>query len=404
MAGMRALAVVLLVAGCTPIERAFHCTSSAQCVNAGAQGTCEPTGWCSFPDPVCMVSGRRYGTLVGDGLASQCVNQEVPVGCVSAMALGDAHGCALIDGGVQCWGKNDHGQLGNGTTNDAAAAGAVLDDHGAPLMNLTAVATGAAHSCALTPNQTIVCWGDDSSGQLGLGGSAAANPVPSPAAITTVVAIAAGAHHTCVALMSGAVWCWGANDAGQLGSTPPTGSNMPVEVVRAGLALDAVGVTAGATHSCALLRDHSMVCWGSNTDGELGNGATATTSPPVAVSVLGPHVTSAAGGLHFGCAVDDGAHVSCWGRDDVGQAGGTTPMVAVPTAISIDLVAAVSTGATRACARRSDGQLFCWGDGSAPAKISDGIGAFAVGPADQCSARGNTVTCTAFGDPHVTCP
>src|SRR5207302_10211222 len=133
------------------------------------------------------------------GLANQCVSgQPPPAGCIQALALGDAHGCALrTDGTAACWGKNDHGQLGNGTTGDAAAATAVLDDHGAPLVGLSAIVAGAAHTCALAGNGTSLCWGDDSAGQLGRGGSAAINPVPMPAALSAIAAIGAGARHTC---------------------------------------------------------------------------------------------------------------------------------------------------------------------------------------------------------------
>ena len=180
------------VAGCTPVERAFHCADSAQCVNDTLQGTCEATSWCSFPDTACA-SGRRYGGFAGDGLGGACVmgewnmlhRRQLPagwpcvsgagVGCVAQLAIGNGHGCALGRNGqrVACWGKNDHGQLGNGGTSDAAAAVTVVDDHGVPLSGLTAVAAGAAHSCALRSDHTVFCWGDNSAGQLGRGAASA---------------------------------------------------------------------------------------------------------------------------------------------------------------------------------------------------------------------------------------
>src|SRR5436305_14736444 len=98
MTAMRALAVLLLVGGCTPIDRACHWTGSGQCGTGGSDGSCEATGWCSFPDAACAPTGRRYATLVGDGLAGLCVSDTQPTSCVSALAVGDAHGCALVAG------------------------------------------------------------------------------------------------------------------------------------------------------------------------------------------------------------------------------------------------------------------------------------------------------------------
>src|SRR6185312_383301 len=125
--------------------------------------------------------------------------------------------------------------------------------------------------------------------------------VPAAVALTTIAAIAAGAHHTCAALGNGAVWCWGGNDAGQLGTA---GSASPVEVVdKAGAPLDAASVAAGATESCAIGRDHKLVCWGSDGGGELGDGTSAATSLPVVAASLGAHVVAAAAGDRFACAL-----------------------------------------------------------------------------------------------------
>ena len=418
---MRALALasVILLGGCTPIASAFRCADSAACVSAGVAGTCEGNHWCSFPDQACA-SGRRYGEFAGDGLSKLCVTAAdscgalgeaccagsnacqaglecsggVCVGCVAALALGDAHGCALRrDGGVACWGANDHGQLGNGTTGGmAAAATPVVDDHGVPLAGIRAIAAGGNHTCALRPDETVVCWGDDA-------------PLPAVVALTTIAAIAAGAHHTCAALDDGAVWCWGANDAGQLGTAPSAGSAAPVEVVdKAGGPLVAASLAAGATHSCAVGRDRTLVCWGSDVDGELGDGTTAATRLPVAAASLGAHVVVAAAGVHFGCALGDDQKVSCFGANDRQQAGQpASATVAAPTALALDLVTAIAAGGAQACARRAGGTMECWGDDAPPSVVRQGVGPIAVGASDACSARSDGVDCAAFGDPHLAC-
>jgi len=413
-----ALASIVALAGCTPITSAFRCADSAACVREGVAGTCEGNHWCSFPDATCG-SGRRYGEFAGDGLSNSCVTAAdtcgaigepccagtsacqaglactggVCVGCVAELALGEAHGCALLakGGTVACWGKNDHGQLGF-AGGDAAAAVAVVDDHGQPIAGITAIAAGGNHSCALKSDQTVLCWGDDA-------------PVPALVSLTTIDAIAAGAHHSCASLDSGAVWCWGANDSGQLGTAPSAGSPSPVEVVDgAGGALVAASLTAGATHSCAVGRDHKLICWGSDVDGELGDGTTAATRLPTPAGSLGAHVVGAAAGTHFGCALGDDGSVSCFGANDQQQAGQpASATVAAPTQVAIDLATAVSAGATLACARRAGGAMICWGAGAPPSKVRDGVGPIAVGGNDACSARADGVDCATFGDPHISC-
>jgi hypothetical protein len=442
LAPTRACGIFLMAAvGCTPVPRVFHCAGSAVCVNvAGEQGTCEPSGWCSFGDVGCDPSGRRYGQFAGDGLAGQCVSgtfgdggvidtcgalgeacctgdvchaagtscvANVCVGCVTQLAIGDGHGCALKrDGTMACWGKNDHGQLGNGTTSDAAAAVPVVDGMAKPVAGITAISAGAAHTCALKSDRTVLCWGDDSAGQLGYGGSAAVNKVPMPAALTTITSVAAGAHHTCATINRGETWCWGANDSGQLGAAPSAGVSTPLEVVdRAGLALDMVAVAQGPTHGCAIKRDTSLWCWGTNAAGELGDGTMQATALITQAASLGKHLREAAAGDRVTCARLDDGSVSCVGLDDKGQAGQApgTP-VAVPTKVMIDTATAVAAGGAHACARLVGGRLSCWGDGNTAKLVRVGVGAIGLGPNETCSARGDGIDCTGFGDPHLACP
>jgi hypothetical protein len=438
LAGAGALAI----SSCTAVPRVFRCADSAACVDAGGrQGTCEPSGWCSFADAACDPAGRRYGEFAGDGVAGLCVGAVgggdggmgstcgllgeaccagdvcsaagvtcqagVCVGCVTQLAIGDAHGCALKrDGTVACWGKNDHGQLGNGSTSDAAAAVVVVDSQAKPIAGITAITSGANHTCALKSDRTALCWGDDSAGQEGRGGSAAVNPVPLAVALTTMTSLSAGARHTCATIMTGETWCWGANDAGQLGAAPSAGASMPLEVVdRAGVAIDATAVAQGATHGCAIARDKGLLCWGSNASGELGDGTMSATALLTQAASLGKRVIAAAAGAKLTCARLDDGSVFCVGLNDKGQAGqpaGTA--VAVPTRVAIDPVTAIAAGGAHVCARLTGARLSCWGDGAAPAVIRQGVGAIGLGATETCSARGDGIDCAVFGDPHLACP
>ncbi|HEX4459803.1 MAG TPA: hypothetical protein VIA18_17615 [Polyangia bacterium] len=450
---MRALLLLALAAGCTPIEHAFVCHGDATCAGS-VQGTCQPNGWCSFPDGLCA-SGQKYGEFAGDHLANMCVGATIgdgggtgdggggdggttcPIGdtccagmtcgamltctagnvcegCVTAIALGDNHGCALESNGtIWCWGTNDHGQLGDGTTTTRPAAVQVVDNNGVAFSDFVAVTAGANHTCGLTNNGVARCWGDGTDGELGVGTNLAVNSVPASVGIQPIGSIAAGGRHTCASIgsggMSGAflVWCWGANDAGQIASpSNPSGKNMPVAAVdKAGVQLLGTTLTGGLSHTCMLKMDGTTWCWGSDTMGELGDGASAASSAPVQVAVIGTHATALAAGSHFTCALLDDGTVDCFGQNDRAQSGqpdSATP-VAVATSVGLAGGTAVAVGATLGCARLAGATLDCWGDDATVAAVKSGVGAIAVGANDRCTARADGVDCV-VADPRVSCP
>jgi alpha-tubulin suppressor-like RCC1 family protein len=388
------------------------------------------------------MSGRRYGDLAGDGLGRVCVGDEpgdlgAPScgsvddpccpgskcasrlscdngsmrcqGCVKALALGAAHGCALeYDGSVWCWGKNDHGQLGDGTTDDKPAAVRVHLASDLPLPKIAQITAGANHTCGVEPGGGASwCWGDDSSGQLGHGGSNPINPVPSQTQLGPSLTVVAGAHHTCgIANSSNTVWCWGLNDVGQLGSGSIGGSvNAPVPTVDKSGQLKANALGSGETHSCAIRTDGTLWCWGSDDAGELGDGSKGSPRGPVQVPVLGTHAQKVAGGAHFSCALTDDGSVVCFGQNDRGQCGQKAgDPVVVPTTVGFDAATSVAAGGAQACARRDTGsRLQCWGNDSAPMQLGLGAGAIAVSAADRCVAGAADIQCTA-SNPRLSCP
>ena len=446
---MRALLLLALAAGCTPIEHAFVCHDDASC----APGTCQSaTHFCSFTDAMCP-SGQRYGEFAGDRLANTCVGgtndggigdgsdgggtscplgdsccsgmtcaapltcsaANVCQGCVTALALGDNHGCALeANGTIWCWGNNDNGQLGDGTTTTRPAAVQVVDDHGIAITTFVAVTAGANHTCGLEANGVALCWGDGTDGQLGVGTNLAVNSVPAAVGIQPIGSIAAGGHHTCASIGSGGgmsaslVWCWGANDAGQLASPSNTsGKNMPVAAVdKAGVQLLGTTLTGGLSHTCILRTDGTTWCWGSDTMGELGDGATAASSPPVQVAAIGTHARALAAGSHFTCVLLDDGTVDCFGQNDHAQSGQPDGMpVAVATSVGLVDATSVAVGATLGCARLTGATLDCWGNDApvAAVKTSVAVGAIAVGANDRCTARADGVDCV-VAVPRVSCP
>jgi alpha-tubulin suppressor-like RCC1 family protein len=181
----------------------------------------------------------------------------------------------------------------------------------------TAIAgTECDFSCAVLPDASVWCWGALPGSTDGDGSSA--SPVMVPGVSATAHGIAAGFGHACAVSPSGAVQCWGSNTHGELGDGTTFASFTPVSV--RGLAGAAIAVTAGSVHSCALLADSTVQCWGDNTWGQLGSGDFEPSRLPVAVSGLVDAVAVSAGVSHT-CALTRAGGVRCWGNNDVGQLG-----------------------------------------------------------------------------------
>ncbi|MCK5688830.1 RCC1 repeat-containing protein, partial [Myxococcota bacterium] len=229
------------------------------------------------------------------------------------------HSCALLSAGtVKCWGANGDGQLGNGAANTDEVT--PVDVSG--LSDVAAIVAGYHHNCALLNSGAVKCWGDNYSGQLGDGGT---NPLESTpvdvSGLANVIAITAGGSHSCALLDTGAVKCWGSDYYGQLGDSGyNTDSTTPVDVV--GLSGTVTAITAGFVHTCALLDTGAMKCWGGNDYGQLGNGEVLLEEiSPGNVAGIASGVTAIAAGEHHSCALFNTGAMKCWGNDNYGQLG-----------------------------------------------------------------------------------
>jgi len=277
----------------------------------------------------------------------------LPIGTFSYQGL---HTCALkSDGTVWCWGDNEYGELGDGTTTERHTPVQVSG-----LTNVVAVAPGSVHTCALKSDGTVWCWGDNYYGQLGDGTTTERHTPVQVSGLTNVVAVTVGSLHTCALKSDGTVWCWGFNGAGELGDGTTTDRHTPVQV--SGLT-NVVAVTVGFVHTCALKSDGTVWCWGYNHHGELGDGTTTDRHTPVQVSGLTNVVAVEAGGGHS-CALKSDGTVWCWGDNYYGQLGdGTTTDRHTPVQVSgLTNVVAVTAGSEHSCALKSDGTVWCWGD------------------------------------------
>jgi alpha-tubulin suppressor-like RCC1 family protein len=412
----------------------------------------------NFANGVASVSGGANGVLrlyragtisivVTDGTHSNGGGLSVTVHVVvTAVAAGGFHSCALLSyGGIECWGRNNYGQLGNptsyGTSTAVSTPVAVTG-----ITNAVQIEAGEYHTCAVLDDHTIACWGSDVYGQLGDSPGNDTSAVPlAVSGVTNAIQVTAGAYHSCATLADGTARCWGYNNNGQLGDGTATQRTTPVAVDGVGGHGTLAGVTqvsAGAYQSCAVLSSGGAVCWGSNRTGELGDGTRTERHSPVDVEDVTGHgslsgvVQISAGGTetnnnYFGhtCAVLTGGGIVCWGYGHHGEMGNgtTTNRNTDPVAVSnIDTATQVSVGEYRACARLADGSALCWGyngsgqlgDGSTTQRLTPvavlGVGGSgnlsgivsvtAGGEYSQLNPTGDDAhTCALFSDGSVAC-
>ncbi|MBY0471968.1 hypothetical protein K2X30_12445 [bacterium] len=241
----------------------------------------------------------------------------------TATAVGGSTACALLNGGATCWGVNDTGQLGDGTTTSTTYPVAVSGlSAGVTKISVGAYAgttSTAGHVCAIVGG-SAKCWGNNSSGALGTVPGHSSVPLQVIGLTSGVTDISAGSGQNTCAVVSGGAKCWGANAQGQVGNGNTTNQSNAVDV--SGLTSGVAAVSAGTFHACALMSAGGVKCWGSNGSGQLGNGTTTPSLTPVDVTGISS-ATKLAVGYNFTCALDGGA-VKCWGINNAGQLGNGT--------------------------------------------------------------------------------
>jgi alpha-tubulin suppressor-like RCC1 family protein len=332
------------------------------------------------------------------------------------------------------WGDNLVGQAGPNSIGGVSGVPAVIPATHALLGKaVVALASGAAHSIALCGDGTLAAWGGNTNGQLGCAHPDASSPLPVAVTMTgalhgkTVIAIAAGADH-CLALTSdGLVFAWGRGDQGQLGTSAGADDrNEPTAVnVHGGLANEAVvAIAAGTHHSLALTASGRILAWGSDSEGQLGNGSFGASPTPVAVemtgALAGQLVTAIAAGGNHSLALDSGGKVYAWGSNAEGQLGNdSTTNAHSPVGISLDNVipnyharaVAIAAGECHSVVLDLTGGLFTWGandrrqlgDGStnSRSRVPVAVDWSAFDPADAplalASGNGHTLVRTGNG-------
>ena len=352
---------------------------------------------------------------------------------------GESHTCVVLNGGeLKCFGSNTAGQIGSGGTVTLGDATAEMGD-ALVAVNLGAgrtvrsVSAGTVHTCALLDNGTVKCFGEGDNGRLGYGSSsdigrtaaAMGDALPSVdlGAGRTATLLATGAAHTCVVLDNGDVKCWGLNDDGQLGvgdtvargdAAGEMGDALPAVSLGLASGLRVTGIAAGDAHTCALISDGSVKCWGSGANGRLGTGdensrgdEAGEMGSSLAVVDLGSGrraTALSAGGAHT-CAIRDTNDVVCWGYglagrlgtssgDDVGSGAGQMGAALIPVLLGSGRTAiGIAAGSAHTCALLENATTKCWGSGGngrlgtgsqndigdQPGELGDSLAAIALG-------------------------
>ncbi len=231
-----------------------------------------------------------------------------------------------------------------------------------------AVTVGNNHACALTKSGGVKCWGRNSYGELGDGTSIdRATPVDVFGMSRGIIAIDAGASHTCALIENGGVKCWGRNRSGELGNGSTGYATLPVAVT--GLQSEIVAVSAGLNYTCVVTSSGNVKCWGGNSVGQLGDGTVINRLTPVNVVELDQKITSiSAGGYYFSgehtCALTASGGIKCWGANNFGQLGDGTRTQRLTPVDVIQLssnMSAVTAGDLHTCALNDHGEAKCWG-------------------------------------------
>jgi len=391
------LSFQLFAAGVTIVA----CSSAA---DDGVEPAIGPADGCA--GEACVDAGIDAAAVMDAGADSRSPQQDAGGGAMAAIVAGGGHACYLDASGLRCWGRNDDGQLGaEDTENRGDQPGEMgsslkLVDLG-PGVGVARVFARNRFTCALLSDARVKCWGNNESGQLGLGDTRSRGRAPGDMGASlpfvdlgpgrTAKSLALGFFHACAILDNDSVKCWGNNESGQLGygdveargdAPSEMGANLPAVDLGPGRAARAI--TAGFHHTCAILDDATVKCWGYGGLGQLGLGdATSRGDGPDEMGSnlpavdLGTGVTPKAisAGIYFTCVIASNDAVKCWGKNTSGQLGlgdmtwrGDGPNEMGDNLSFADLgpgrtVKQVSAGDFHVCAVLDDDELKCWGWG-----------------------------------------
>ncbi len=400
----------------------FECTQAEQCIGGSGPGICAEPGYCAFEDDACP-SGFRFDDLATAALAGQCVDPvddststststssgtqgdasssssasgpqtsssgdaddstgtvnlcgDRPCACAVDIAAGVAHTCVLRDdASVVCWGNEESGELGRGEVGGAVPWPQTVELP--PGVSATSLFVGERHSCVVGDGGALYCWGRNAAGEVDP--RLAPGPVPLPTEATWVpgvLTVGAATLGTCAATR-GETQCWGDNEDGQLGDAMAiagpavVGADMPL--------LGLEELVGGDRHVCGRIGG-DVWCWGTDFDGQLGNDVPLENSATPVMALLSlPARQLAAGAFHTCATLGDETRVQCWGSGGAGQIGtGDSLDTEVPLDIMLTLeepVVQLEALGDHTCALTQSGRLYCWGNNPGDVFLNGGAAA-----------------------------
>ena len=350
-------------------------------------------------------SGGTYNPDTGSITPADCIGADpgfnVPV--MVDIIAGNTHSCAILDdGSVRCWGANNYGQLGDGTRIDRATPTVANIPLG---RSAVSISTGAGHTCVIFDDSSLRCWGDNAYGQLG-DGTKIERTLPTTVNLGNgkmALSVSLGQTHTCAILDDYSVKCWGGNSNGQLGDGTSSDRTNPV-LISLGDERSAVSISSGSYHTCAILDNESISCWGDNWHGQIGDGSNARSLSPQEISMDSPYSTRLldSGPFHT-CAIMINNSLYCWGFNSGGQLGNgdfsssNTPLLVPISPTQVPSV--MGSGFHHTCLLLDDGEIVCWGD-NARGQLGDGTSTSSVVPISVDLPNGRSALSLSVGQRH----
>jgi alpha-tubulin suppressor-like RCC1 family protein len=338
-------------------------------MSAGNNHSCGVT-----PDNLAYCWGFNSAGQIGDGSTGDRFPPTAVAGGLqfSHVSVGLDHSCGVTLGNqAYCWGRNDYGQLGDGTFDNRTTPVAVAGG-----LRFREVEAGSVHTCGIVDlTDAAYCWGSNNNGEVGDGtlGTNRASPVLVLGGLHWRQ-LSAGNGHTCGVITGNRAYCWGSNNRGQLGDGSSGGLQIRPTRVAGGLLIRQVA--AGVVHSCGVTTGNQAYCWGSNGEGQLGDGTTTSRVRPKLVPSTRPWNHVSAGEGHT-CALTLSQRAWCWGNNGSGRLGdGTTIKRLRPVLVGEGMpFRQVTAGFQHSCGVSRSYQGYCWGDNTA--------GQVGVGPVGQ---------------------